>query len=88
MNILNVNGRRPSILQAYYHLYMFSPQDRFPVTHEMNVNNKVGLAAEEWCIRELDNIVYAERDPPAWLADKLVSLSKYSSRVSYNCDII
>lgn len=57
------------VIKSRFKFKHYYYKDRFPVTHEMNVNNKVGLAAEEWCIRELDNIVYAERDPPAWLAD-------------------
>ena len=45
----------------------------------MNMENKVSLAAEEWCLRELDTILFAERSPPAWLQDKLVS--KWSKKM-------
>ena len=45
-------------------------KDRFPITHTVNMEHKVSLAAEEWCLRELDTLMFAERSPPSWLQNK------------------
>lgn len=34
------------------------------------MEHKVSLAAEEWCLRELDTLMFAERNPPSWLRNK------------------
>lgn len=67
-------------------------KDRFPITHTVNMEHKVSLAAEEWCLRELDTLMFAERSPPSWLQnnyrmirfEELVSNPKAIARELYD----